>query len=266
MSLEIRELSVTRSNRRVVRDVSLEVEAGRITVLLGANGAGKSSFVLGLAGRAATTGRVVLDERDIGGHRPNRVRRCGLAAVPEGHRVFAALSVLDNLRAAVLTPGHERRVLDSTFELFPELETISARRAGLLSGGQQQMVAVAQGLMSEPSYLLLDELSLGLAPVIVSRLIPTIRQIADRGVGVLLIEQHTQIALSVADHATVMSAGDLTWTGTPDDLARDPEILRRAYLGADTSSPTEPSRSSSNCDDDLDELPTLRTALIKEPS
>ncbi len=235
-SLVIEDLTVARGGRPVVHSLSLTVGAGRVTALLGANGAGKSSLVLGLAGRLPVTGgRVVLDGTELQGRRPNRIRRAGLAAVPEGHTVFSSMSVSDNVRAAVVDPSREAELLGSVFELFPELADRREQMAGTLSGGQQQMLAIGQALAVEPRYLLVDELSLGLAPIIVERLVDTVARIAATGVGVLLIEQYAAVALGVADRAAVMDRGEVAWSGEASELRNDPEILQGVYLGAGNS-------------------------------
>jgi len=231
-SLVLRRLSVARGGRGVVTDVSLEIPAGEVTALLGANGAGKSSLVLGVAGRLRlSSGAVLIDGVDVAGQRPQRIRRSGLAAVPEGHQVLRSLSVRDNLRAAVLDARREDAMLTMAYELLPELASIEQRLAGSCSGGQQQMVAIAQALVSEPRYLLIDELSLGLAPIIVDRLISVVAAIAEQGIGVLLIEQYATVALAVATHAAVLDRGQLEWAGTAAELREHPEILHGVYLG-----------------------------------
>lgn len=231
-ALEIDTLVVARGGRPVVHGISLDIPAGQVTALLGANGAGKSSLVLGLAGRVKpTSGEIRVNGVNVVGWRPPKIRRAGLAAVPEGHQVLRSLSVRDNLRAAVLDPAREAELLARTYELLPELACIEGRLAGSLSGGQQQMVVIAQGLMSEPSYLLIDELSLGLAPIIVDRLVPVVAAIADQGIGVLLIEQYAAVALAVAQHAAVLDRGCVEWAGSAEDLRAQPEILHGVYLG-----------------------------------
>lgn len=232
-ALQISDVTVHRGVRPVVRDVTLEVPAGEVVALLGANGAGKSSLVLALAGRLPLAGgTVVLDGASVGGLRPHRVRAAGLAAVPEGHQVLSGLDVHDNLRAAVLDPHHEAEALATVYELFPELESRRDQRAGSLSGGQQQMLAIAQALASRPRYLLVDELSLGLAPIIVARLAGTIAAIAEHGIGVLLIEQYAAVALGLARHAAVMERGQIVWSGSTEALRADPSVLHGVYLGA----------------------------------
>lgn len=235
-SLELKGFGVARAGRLVVEDVSLEVAPGEITALLGANGAGKSSLILGVAGRLnPTRGSVLIDGVDVAGWTPQKIRRAGLAAVPEGHQMLRSLNVRDNLRAAVLHPTREAELLESTYDLLPELAEIEDRLAGSLSGGQQQMVAIAQGLISEPRFLLIDELSLGLAPVIIERLMPVVAAVAEQGIGVLLIEQYATVALAVARHAVVLDRGRLKWTGSAEDLQKHPDVLHGVYLGATSS-------------------------------
>ena len=170
--------SGARGNRDVVRDVSIEMPAGEVTALLGPNGAGKSSMVLAIGGvLALKAGSVMLGERDLAGRRPERIRRAGLAIVPEGRRLLPDLTVEDNLRVATysLSAAQAKAGRARALELFPELEKRLRAQARSLSGGEQQMLVLAQALVSEPRFVIIDELSLGLAPVVVQRLIPTIR-------------------------------------------------------------------------------------------
>ena len=189
--LRVEGLTVARGGRDVVREVSLHVPAGQVTALLGPNGAGKSSLVLALTGTLPVrAGGITLDGTELRGRRPDAVRAAGLAAAPEGHRILGDLTVADNLRVAGSRLGKAayRDGVGRVFSLFPELEALADRRAGKLSGGQQQMVALGQAVIDSPRYLVIDELSLGLAPVVVRRLAPTLTQIAEQGVGVLLSE------------------------------------------------------------------------------
>jgi branched-chain amino acid transport system ATP-binding protein len=160
------------------------------------------------------------------------VRRRGIATVPEGHQVLRELSVRDNLLVAAgdFSRAQAAQALEKTLELFPELRERLAQTAADLSGGQQQMVALAQAMMVPPRFLVIDELSFGLAPLIVARLVPVIRRIAAQGVGVLLIEQFTHLALALADHVYVMSRGHVSYDGAPAKLRDDPDILHRAYF------------------------------------
>ncbi|MBO0871629.1 MAG: ABC transporter ATP-binding protein [Micromonosporaceae bacterium] len=231
--LSIVDLTVPRGGRPVVQDASLEIPAGQVTALLGANGAGKSSLVLAVGGILRPTGGSVrLDGRDLTGRRPERIRRAGLAVVPEGRRLLPDLTVEDNLRVATfaLPPAAARAGRTRAHELFPELDKRLHIAAASLSGGEQQMLVLAQALVSQPKFVLIDELSLGLAPVVVQRLIPTIRAVAGSGVGVLLIEQFATVALGLAQRAYVMDRGRIRYSGTADELRDAPEVLHSAYL------------------------------------
>jgi branched-chain amino acid transport system ATP-binding protein len=231
--LAIHNLAVARGGKEVLHGVDLNILPGRITTLLGANGAGKSSLVLAIAGALpASGGTVALDGKSITGLRPEIVRSLGVAAVPEGHQVLGDLSVEDNLKAAgshlaraALSPA-----IETALVTFPELRPKLSARSGDLSGGQQQMLALAQAIVAKPRYLLADELSFGLAPIIVARLTPVLQQLASSGVGVLLIEQFTHIALKLADYAYVMERGRICFAGEPEELVRNPNILHSAYL------------------------------------
>ena len=233
-TLEISDLVVTRGGRRnVVRDVSITVPSGSITALIGPNGAGKSTTVQAMAGLLPATGSVALDGEELCGARPEKIRAAGLAVVPEGHRVLGRLTVFDNLRASASGVGRRDAgaAIERALALFPELRPKSRALAGSLSGGQQQMLALAQGLVRTPKYLVIDELSFGLAPVVVSRLLETIRAIAADGVGVLLIEQFTQVALALSEAAYVMEGGRIRHAGNSRELSDRPEILHSSYLG-----------------------------------
>jgi branched-chain amino acid transport system ATP-binding protein len=230
--LALSEVSIERGGRTVVREVSLEVPAGEITALLGPNGAGKSSLVLAISGVLPLSGgEIRAGERRISGRRPDQVRRAGVSTVPEGHRVLSELSVAENLRVAA---GRVRRserpaALERVHELFPALGDLGDRSAGSLSGGEQQMLALAQGMVEQPKVLVVDELSLGLAPAVIKRLIPAIKRIADDGVGVLLIEQFTSIALGIATTAHVLVRGRVRLSEGAEQLRDDPERLEAAY-------------------------------------
>jgi branched-chain amino acid transport system ATP-binding protein len=231
--LSLQELTVARGARNVVREVSLEIPAGEVTALLGPNGAGKSSMVLSVGGIIKPVGgKVLLDDRDLAGRRPERIRAAGVAIVPEGRRLLPELTVAENLRVATYTlsgadaeAGRKRAL-----ELFPELEKRLDYSARSLSGGEQQMVVLAQAMVSRPRFVLIDELSLGLAPVVVNRLVPTIRSFAESGIGVLLIEQFATLALGLANRAYVMEGGRIRFSGTASQLRANPELLQSAYL------------------------------------
>jgi branched-chain amino acid transport system ATP-binding protein len=204
--LSLKGVTVERGGRAVVREASLEIPVGEVTTLLGPNGAGKSSLVLAVGGvLKPVAGSIKVGDEELTGRRPERVRRAGIAIVPEGRRLLAQLTVADNIRVA----------------------TYSARA---LSGGEQQMLVLAQALVSKPRYILIDELSLGLAPVIVNRLIPTIRKVAESGVGVLLIEQFVTVALGLANKAYIMESGRMQYSGTAGELREKPDLLHTAYL------------------------------------
>jgi branched-chain amino acid transport system ATP-binding protein len=232
-SLRVEGLTVARGGRNVVRGVSLEISAGEVTALLGPNGAGKSSMVLAIGGvLKPLDGKVLLGDRDFAGRRPERIRGAGIAIVPEGRRLLPELTVTENLRVATYTLSSADAVAGRkrALELFPELEKRLDSAARSLSGGEQQMVVLAQALVSHPRFVIIDELSLGLAPVVVNRLVPTIRAIAEAGIGVLLIEQFATVALGLANRAYVMENGRLQFSGLASELRENPALLHSAYL------------------------------------
>jgi branched-chain amino acid transport system ATP-binding protein len=226
-------LVVSRGNRDVVRDVSIEVPPGEVTALLGPNGAGKSSMVLAIGGvLPLKAGSVKLGDRELAGRRPEQIRRAGLAIVPEGRRLLPDLTVQDNLSVATysLSSGQAKAGRARALELFPELTKRLRAQARSLSGGEQQMLVLAQALVSEPRFVIIDELSLGLAPVVVQRLIPTIRGVAESGIGVLLIEQFASLALGLANRAYVMEGGRIQYSGNAQELRENSKLLHSAYL------------------------------------
>ena len=232
-ALQITSLTVERGGRAVVKDLTIEIPAGQVTALLGPNGAGKSTLVLSVGGvLKPKAGEVLLEGTAITGRRPERIRQAGVAIVPEGRRLLPDLTVEDNLRVAsyALTKEQAQAGRAKVLELFPQLEQRLSALARTLSGGEQQMVVLAQALIAQPRYMLIDELSLGLAPVVVSRLIPVIRTIAEDGTGVLLIEQFATVALGLANHAHVMEGGRIRFSGPASDLRANPELLQSAYL------------------------------------
>jgi branched-chain amino acid transport system ATP-binding protein len=231
--LTLEGLTVTRGGRPVVRDVSLRVDPGEVTALLGPNGAGKSSLVLAVSGvLRPESGSVRLNGSDLSHKRPEKIRAAGVAVVPEGRRLLSELTVEDNLRVATysLPRGEADAGVKYALEMFPELKPRLNTRSRSLSGGEQQMLVLAQALVSKPKFLLIDELSLGLAPVVVKRLIPTIEKLAQEGIGVLLIEQFATIALGMANEAYVMGHGRIEFSGTASELRAKPELLQSAYL------------------------------------
>jgi branched-chain amino acid transport system ATP-binding protein len=232
-TLTVSHLSVMRGKKSVVDDVSLRLETGRITALLGPNGAGKSSLVHALAGLLpAAGGWIESDGASLVGRSPEAIRGAGIAAVLEGHRVLSGLSVDDNLQAAGF--NHSRITLKAAirevYDIFPELAERKGQRAGSMSGGQQQMLSLGQAIVCRPKFILADEMSLGLAPLIVKRLMSVISRLASQGTGILLIEQFAHVALQLATDVHVMSRGRLNYSGAPRPLIDDPEILHRAYL------------------------------------
>jgi len=232
-ALRLEELTVARGGRAVLRDVSLDIPPGEVTTLLGPNGAGKSSLVLTVAGLLpAQAGAIRLGDDVLTGRRPEKVRAAGVAVVPEGRRLLPDLSVADNIAVATyaLRRSQAREGRARALELFPELEERLGIAARSLSGGEQQMLVLAQAIVSQPRFILIDELSLGLAPVIVQRLIPRIRSVAESGVGVLLIEQFAPVALGLANHAYVVEGGRVQFSGAAKELRDNPELLQSAYL------------------------------------
>ena len=220
-----------RGGREVLHDVSIEIAPGEVTALLGPNGAGKSTLVLTVAGALKpTSGTVKLGDEDLTKRRPEKIRQAGVAVVPEGRRLLPELTVADNLRVATyaLTPDEARQGVDYALELFPELRDRWEAPGRSLSGGQQQMVVLAQALVSRPTVLLVDELSLGLAPVVVKRLVPTLGAVAQSGVGVLLIEQFAHVALGLANAAYILEGGRIRYNGTAQGAEGKP---RAAPLG-----------------------------------
>lgn len=233
MTLNVENIVISQDGKEIVKGVSLQVEPGRVTALLGANGAGKSELVLAIAGMLkVSAGSITVAGSGITNTSPEHVRKQGVAAVPEGHRVLASLTVDDNLRAAgaLLKPQAVVETLAQTYALFPELAERKQQLAGTMSGGQQQMLAIGHALMGRPQYLLIDEMSLGLAPLIVKRLVKTLEQLVSNGTGILLVEQFTEVALSIADTVTVLRSGKVYFSGSADELRQDQNILAEAYL------------------------------------
>jgi branched-chain amino acid transport system ATP-binding protein len=233
VTLRVEGLSVRYGGVQAVRDLSFTVGPGELVGLIGANGAGKSSTLHAIMGVVPPAGgEVSLDGRSLRGRHPEDVARSGIALVPEGRRIFAELSVEENLRlglAARRSRGDVAAALRSVYELFPIVEEFRRRQAGVLSGGQQQQLAIARALVAEPDVLLLDEPSLGLAPAIVDVVFAALTAIRDRGLAVLLVEQRAQRTVALADRSHVLAKGELRLTLSPKD-ANDTEALVAAYL------------------------------------
>jgi branched-chain amino acid transport system ATP-binding protein len=231
--LEVTGLAAGYGGIPVVRDLTLTVGVGEVVALLGPNGAGKTTTLATIAGlQPPIGGEIRLGGEPIGGKPAHTLFRRGLSLVPEGRALFPSLTVREHLRLAGGRRGIDEADL---FKLFPELDKCRDRKAGVLSGGEQQMLAVGRGLASRPKLLLVDELSLGLAPVIVERMMPVLRRVAeDLGAGVLFVEQHVVLALDVADRAYVMSHGRLVLEGPAAELRERRDLLRSSYLGEGT--------------------------------
>jgi branched-chain amino acid transport system ATP-binding protein len=218
-----------------LKGVSLEVAQGSITCLLGPNGAGKTTLMMTIAGiLRPRRGQIVFDGADIAGRAPHAIVGRGIALVPENRLVFPSMSVLENLNAGAYQRRDRNAVagdIDSMFARFPRLKERSAQLAGTLSGGEQQMLAVARALMSRPKLLLMDEPSLGLAPLVVEEIFRIVADLHRDGATILLVEQNAHMALKVAQHFYLIEQGRISFSGTPGALAED-EVIRRAYLGS----------------------------------
>ena len=231
--LEVRALRSGYGRTEVLRGVELTVNPGEIVALLGSNGAGKSTLNNTVSGIVpAWSGRVGFDGRDLTGAASREVVRAGLIQVPEGRKIFPNLSVLENLELGAYARARERRArnLDRVFATFDKLAERRDQLAGTMSGGEQQMLAIGRGLMAEPRLLILDEPSLGLAPVLVDELFALIGRLHGEGLAILLVEQNVAQSLAVADRAFVLENGRVRFAGRPAELMASDE-LRRAYLG-----------------------------------
>lgn len=237
--LEVKDLDVTYGGVRALRGVSLRVEKGSVVAVLGSNGAGKTTLLRTLSGTLrlhrgrVQSGEVRFQGKNLKGMDPARCVSAGLVQVPEGRRIFSRLTVEENLRAGGLVSKDRAGVAaaqERVHELFPVLVERRHQRAGLLSGGEQQMLAIGRGLMSQPTLLLLDEPSLGLAPKIIGQIGEIVREINRQGISVLLVEQNATMALDVADHAFVLDVGKVSLSGPAIELARSGEV-QRLYLG-----------------------------------
>ncbi|HYP85844.1 ABC transporter ATP-binding protein [Variovorax sp.] len=234
-TLKLERLSVRYGAIEAVRDVSIDVRQGEIVTIIGANGAGKSSLLKCIAGlEPAASGRVLVQGQDVTGLPAHKRLRLGTTLSPEGRGVFSDQSVLDNLLLGAYslkaTPAEIDRLVDNGFELFPRLRERKDQMAGTLSGGEQQMLAMARALMSRPRLLLLDEPSLGLAPLIIRDIFRSIRALREAGLTILLVEQMANQALAISDRAYVLETGRITLEGSGAELLASPAI-RASYLG-----------------------------------
>ena len=233
--LSVTDLTIAYGRIQVVHGVSFQVAAGAVTCLIGPNGAGKTTTLKGILGLLKPlTGRADLEGKRLTGLSPDAIARLGVGTSPEGRRVFPSLSVLDNLRMGAVT----RRVrwqhpegMDAVFTLFPELERHLHKPAGLLSGGEQQMLAIGRALMLKPRLLVLDEPSMGLAPKLVARIYAALAGLKGMGVSILLVEQNARMALSISDWGYVLESGRVVESGAAADLGNSPRV-REIYLGA----------------------------------
>ncbi|MBV5264925.1 ABC transporter ATP-binding protein [Pinisolibacter aquiterrae] len=229
--LNVSRLSADYGAIRAVRGVDLKVEAGSLSVLLGANGAGKSTTLRSIAGlHRPVQGSIRLDDREISKLPLHKVVRAGLAFVPEGRMVVAPLTVEENLELSRFSGrADEPDLVDRVYQLFPRLAERRRQKAGLMSGGEQQMLAIGRALMTKPQMLVLDEPSMGLAPAIVDLVFEAIVALHKQGQSILLVEQNAAIALSICDYGWVMKRGQIVVEGRPDELKQNPEVLE-AYL------------------------------------
>ena len=230
--LSIKDLKVSYGGIEAVKGISFDVRQGEIVTLIGANGAGKSSTLRAISGLVKPSGgSISFEGQDITGKNPTDIVKQGVTLVPEGRRIFADLTVLENLRiGAYLRHADLTDDIEWVYSLFPRLKERSWQAGGTLSGGEQQMLAVGRALMSRPKLIMMDEPSLGLAPIVVRGIFDIIREINKRGTTILLIEQNANMALQTADTGYVMETGRITLTGTGEELLKN-EAVQAAYLG-----------------------------------
>jgi branched-chain amino acid transport system ATP-binding protein len=232
--LQVESLEAGYDEVQVLWGISLGAASGRLTTIVGANGVGKTTTLRAVVGSISPwSGRILFKGEDVTRLAPHAKAARGLVLVPEGRQLFNDMSIEENLEMGAFSRRASRKFaasLDQVYTLFPRLKERRRQRAGTFSGGEQQMLAIARGLMSDPEILIIDELSLGLAPVVIQQLYSTIETLKSRGVTILLVEQNVHLAFALSDYAYVISEGRLFTHGQPDELAARPEI-RRAYLG-----------------------------------
>ncbi len=232
--LRVTDLKTHYGKIEALKGISLEVNDGEIVTLIGANGAGKSTTLKTISGQLAPTGGTIeFEGEQIGGTRAHKVATKGIVQVPEGRRIFSRMTVLENLEMGAFLRNDADAIksdMDHVFELFPRLKERLAQKGGTLSGGEQQMLAMGRGLMANPKLLMLDEPSMGLAPVVVETIFEIIEKLNKDGITILLVEQNANLALSIADRGYVLETGDIKLTGTGKELAANEEV-RKAYLG-----------------------------------
>jgi branched-chain amino acid transport system ATP-binding protein len=234
MMLEVHNLNVFYGAIHALRGIDFRLEKGEIVTLIGANGAGKSTTLNTLSGiLPSRSGNVIFEGTDITRMPAPDIVRLGIIQVPEGRKIFATLTVMENLEIGAYTQIDKNQIqrdIDYAFQLFPRLKERRSQLGGTLSGGEQQMLAIARGLMAHPRLLLLDEPSMGLAPILVEQIFEIIADINSRGTSILLVEQNAQMALSIADRGYVMVTGNVSMEGDAHDLLDDPQVIE-AYLG-----------------------------------
>lgn len=231
--LDVKDLNVYYGKIHAIKNISLTVEEGELVSLIGANGAGKTSLLTAIMGQIPSTGQISFEGQAVHGNGTMEIVRNGMTMVPEGRRVFPRTSVMDNLLLGAYSRKDKENVkgdLNKIFEMFPRLLERKNQLAGTLSGGEQQMLAMGRALMSSPRLLLLDEPSMGLAPLLVKEIFNIIKEINKSGTTVLLVEQNANMALSIADKAYVLETGRIALAGTAQELASS-EAVRKAYLG-----------------------------------
>ena len=230
--LKVDNINVYYGNIHAVKNVSFEVNEGEIVTLIGANGAGKSTTLKTISGLLhPKTGDVLYKGKSIKGVRAHKIVEQGLAHVPEGRRIFLQMTVQENLEMGAYTqPGYVKEGIADVFERFPRLKHRKNQIAGTLSGGEQQMLAMGRALMSKPKLLMLDEPSMGLAPILVQQIFDIIKELHEAGTTILLVEQNAEMALRIADRAYVLESGRITLSGTGAELAQS-DSVKKAYLG-----------------------------------